>query len=297
MAQKNISIVLPAKNEAESLGALLPSLRATLPAAEIIVVSDGSTDNTADVCAANGVKCIRHPYSMGNGAAIKTGARAANGDVIVFMDADGQHHATEIARLLEPMESGSHMAVGARHTQAQSTIVRGIGNRLYNRIASWIVGHPIADLTSGFRAVVRRDFMRFLHLLPNGFSYPTTITMAFFREGLPITYVPVNVSPNRGHSHISVIKDGLRFFLIILRVGTLYSPLKFFVPISGFFFLIGISYYLYTYVTAGQFTNMSALLLITAVLTFFIGIVSEQITNLLYSSVSAEPGANSRNGQ
>lgn len=288
MIQEKISIVLPARNEAPSLDSLLPKLRDAYPEAEIIVVNDGSSDDTAAVAQRHGALVVSHPYSIGNGAAIKSGARHASGDVIVFMDADGQHHPDEIGALLEEIGNGSRMAVGARQSDAQSTLARGLGNRLYNRLASWIVGHPIADLTSGFRAVVRADFLRYLHLLPNGFSYPTTITMAFFREGLPLVYVPVNVSPNKGHSHVSVIKDGLKFLLIILRVGTLYSPLKFFIPISVMFFLVGAAYYLFTYVTSGQFTNMSALLLITSVLTFFIGIVSEQITNLLYSVLSAQ---------
>lgn len=286
MTHRKLSVILPAKNEAESLDGLLPNIKAVYPDAEIIVVDDGSQDETFEVALRHEVTCVAHPYSIGNGGAIKTGARAANGEIIVFMDADGQHHPEEIAKLIQQIDKGAAMAVGARNSDAQSTRTRSFGNRIYNRIASWIVGHEIPDLTSGFRAVIRKEFLRFLHLLPNGFSYPTTITMAFFREGLPIAYTPVTVTPNKGHSHVSILKDGLRFFLIILRVGTLYSPLKFFVPISSGFFMTGILYYVYTYFSSGQFTNMGALLLLTAVFIFLVGLVSEQITNLLYSVLS-----------
>ncbi len=177
------------------------------------------------------------------------------------------------------------MVVGARNWSAQANMGRGVANKIFNYLASWMVGHTVPDLTSGFRAVVADRFREYLHMLPNGFSYPTTITMAFFRAGHSVGYVPVNVRQRStaGNSHISPVRDGLRFLLIIFRVGTLYSPLKLFVPISGFFFILGNSYYLYTFITAHRFTNMSALLLVTSLLVFLIGLVSEQITNLLFT--------------
>lgn len=277
-----VSIVLPAKNESAALRDLLPRLKQAWPDAEIIVVDDGSTDDTRDVCAANGVRALSSPYSMGNGAAIKRGARAATGEVIVFMDADGQHDPAPIARLLERLDAGYDMAVGARDWSGQAGVGRGVANGLYNRIASWMTGHAIADLTSGFRAVRAAKFREFLHLLPNGFSYPTTITMAFFRSAYPVCYVPIAVARRVGRSHIRPLRDGVRFLLIIFKIATLYSPMKLFVPASVLFFLLGLGNYAYTYLNFGRLTNMSTLLWSAGVVVFLIGLVSEQITSLTY---------------
>lgn len=277
-----VSIILPAKNEADGLRQTLPGLREVLPDAEVIVVDDGSTDATAAVAAEHGARVISSPYPMGNGAAIKRGARAASGDILVFMDADGQHNAADIPKLLERLESGYDMAVGARGAGGQANIGRGAANAFYNRVASWMTGHRIADLTSGFRAARAERFREFLHLLPNGFSYPTTSTMAFFRSAYPVAYVPIHVARRIGRSHIRPLRDGARFLIIILRIATLYSPLKLFAPASFFFGAVGLSYYAYTYLTQGRFTNMSALLLSAAVIIFLIGLVSEQITALTY---------------
>ena len=278
-----LSIVLPAKNEAASLETVLRDLKRVVPDAEIIVVNDGSTDSTATVCAQSGIKMVSHPYSMGNGAAIKSGARAATGDVLIFMDADGQHDPTDIPKLLAKLDEGYDMVVGARDGSSQSSRGRWIANTLYNRMSSWMVGHPILDLTSGFRVARAEKFREFLHLLPNGFSYPTTSTMAFFRAGYSIAYVAITAKKRAGDSHIRPLQDGIRFLLIIFKVGTLYSPLKLFLPFSVLYFVMGLSYYAYTYATEHRFTNMSALLLSASVIIFLIGLISEQITNLLYS--------------
>ena len=279
----SISIIIPARNEARGLRMLLPRLVELFPRAEILVVDDGSTDETSAVCAEYRVKTLRHPYAKGNGAAIKSGARAAKGGVFVFMDADGQHQAQDIEPLLSKLAEGYDMVIGARRRASQAGLHRAVANDLFSRFASWMVGQPIADLTSGFRVVKASLFKQFLYLLPNGFSYPTTITMAFFRAGYSVAYEPVHVLPRvGGSSHIHPLRDGVRFLLIILRIGTLFSPQKLFLPISAAFFFLGLGYYLYTYLTAGRFTNMSALLIITAVLTFLIGIVSEQISALHY---------------
>ena len=278
-----LSIILPAKNEAEGLKSFLPRLRKQQPHAEIIVVNDGSSDNTAEVCLANGVFVVTHPYSMGNGAAIKSGARHATGDVLVFMDADGQHQPEDIPRLLAHIDNGYDMAVGARDGDSQASKARGFGNALYNRLATYMTGHEIKDLTSGFRAAKAHKFREFLHLLPNGFSYPTTCTMAFFRSGYSVIYEPITAPKRIGNSHLNVMKDGFRFLLIIFKIGTLHSPLKLFLPISLSFFFTGLAYYLYTLASVGRFTNMSALLFSTSTIIFLIGLVSEQITSLLYN--------------
>ena len=277
-----ISIILPAKNEAASLATLLPRLREAQPGAQIIVIDDGSTDETRSLCQAQGVTCLSSPYSMGNGAAIKRGARAATGDILVLMDADGQHDPVHIPRLLALLENGYDMVVGARGRAGQANVHRGLANALYNRIASWMTGHRILDLTSGYRTVRAERFREFLHLLPNGFSYPTTITMAFFRSGYAVAYEPIEVHDRIGKSHIRLIRDGLRFLLIIFRIATLYSPLKLFAPTSLAFFLLGSGYYAYTYATMHRFTNMSMLLFSASVIIFLIGLISEQITSLTY---------------
>lgn len=279
---EKVSIVIPAKNEGESLKVLLPELRNEYPHAEIIVVNDGSTDNTVTVCEQNGVKVITHVYSKGNGASIKAGARVATGDVIVFMDGDGQHKPEDIPQLLEAMNEGTDMVVGARNRDSQASVGRLVANTFYNKMASWISGHKIQDLTSGFRAVNRQKFREFIYLLPNGFSYPTTITMAFFRAGYSIRYLPIVVRQREGKSHINFFKDGLRFLIIIFKIGTLYSPLKIFVPASLCFFLTGVGYYLYTFITRHAFSNMSAVLILSSIIVFLIGLVSEQITTLMY---------------
>jgi glycosyltransferase involved in cell wall biosynthesis len=282
----SISIIIPAKNESDGLGKILPVIRSVLPQAEIIVVDDGSIDGTARICEESGIHVVRRPSGMGNGAAVKAGARAAKGDVLVFLDADGQHDPRDIPHLLDKLNEGFDMAVGARRHTSQANIGRLTANVLYNTLASWMAGHAIADLTSGFRAVRAGLFREFIYLLPNGFSYPTTITMSFFRAGYTVAYVPVHVRQREGKSHINPLRDGARFLLIIFKIGTLYSPLKLFVPISLAFFLTGLGYYLYTYLTISRLTNMSVLLFSTSVLIFLIGLVSEQITALLYRHTS-----------
>jgi glycosyltransferase involved in cell wall biosynthesis len=219
---------------------------------------------------------------MGNGAAVKSGARAARGDVFLFMDADGQHRVEDIPVLLAKLESGLDMVVGARQSGSQANLGRGLANRFYNRLASYMTGQTIEDLTSGFRAVRARKFREFLYLLPNGFSYPTTITMAFFRAGYSIAYEPIHTPKRIGKSHLHPIKDGLRFLLIIFKIGTLYSPLKLFVPIAFLHFLLGLGYYAYTYSTQGRLSLATLFLLTAGVTIFLIGLVSEQITQLMY---------------
>lgn len=279
------SIVIPAKNEEAGLARLLPTLCQQYPDAELIVVDDGSTDSTVAVCNNAGVRVISHPYSKGNGAAVKTGARAARGDYIVFMDGDGQHDPADVQRLLYRMEEGYDLVVGARSGLSdQASIVRWSANNLYNRLAGWMVNREIPDLTSGFRCVSRRKFRDFLYLLPNGFSYPTTSTMAFFRAGYSVGFVPISVSPRVGSSHINLLRDGVRFFLIIFKIGTLYSPLKVYFPVAAVISGLGMLNYVILSLTSDSLrvTNMSTLLILSGVIIFLIGLLAEQLTNLQY---------------
>lgn len=277
-----LSIIIPAKNEAASIGSVVSIARQAFPDAEVIVVDDGSEDATGEEAREAGAVVLRHPESIGNGAAVKSGARAARGETLAFMDGDGQHDPRELTRLLARLDEGYLMAVGARDSGSHASVGRLFANGIYNEIASKLSGRRILDLTSGFRVVRAAQFKQFLYLLPNGFSYPTTITMAFLRSGFPVCFEPVKVADRTGKSHIRPIRDGLRFMVIIFKIATLYSPLKIFIPTSALFFLTGVSYYAYTYITTGRFTNMSMLLLSAAVIVFLIGLISEQITALTY---------------
>lgn len=278
----DLSIVLPAKNEAEAVGGTVRSIVERFPQAQVIVVNDGSSDATAAVAEKMGAVVVSHPYPKGNGAAIKTGARTATGDVIVFMDADGQHDPADISRLLALLAEGYDMVVGARQPGSQASLGRGLANGFYNRLASYMTGHRIEDLTSGFRAVKAEKFREFIHLLPNGFSYPTTSTMAFFRAGYSVAYEPIHAAKRVGKSHIRLFRDGVRFLLIIFKIGTLYSPIKLFLPFSVLLFILGSVWYGYTFISFKRFTNMSTLLYTGSVVIFLMGLISEQITALMY---------------
>jgi len=279
---QSLSIILPCYNEAQNLESILTALCETYPHAEVIVVDDGSTDESATIAHQYPVRLIKHPHNMGNGACIKTGARHAKNKILVFMDADGQHKPEDIQRMLNKLEEGYDMVVGARTIRSHANISRMFANAFYNKLASFMTGFIIKDLTSGFRVVKANKFRKFLYLLPNGFSYPTTSTMAFFRSAFPVAYIPIAAEKREGKSKIRLMKDGMRFLIIILRIGALFSPMRLFLPISLLAFLIGSGYYAYTFFTDGRFTNMSALLYITSLLTFLIGIVSEQISSLHY---------------
>lgn len=278
----NLSIVLPAKNEAVNLASHLNEIRSTYPDAELILVNDGSTDDTAAIARDCGALVVDHPYSMGNGAAIKSGARKASRKYLLFMDADGQHQPADIAKMIETLGQGYKMVIGARNPATQASKPRRVMNFIYNKIASVMTGFNIKDLTSGFRIVEAKYFRQFLYLLPNGFSYPTTITMAFLRSGLPIEFVWIEAKQRSGKSNIKLFQDGIRFFIIILKVGALFSPMRLFLPISAGIFMTGVGYYAFTYITQNRFTNMSAVLFLASLIIFLIGIIGEQISSLHY---------------
>lgn len=281
-ASSIISILLPAKNESKAIRSTVRTIAMAFPQAEILVINDGSTDDTALAAEEAGAHVIHHPYTKGNGAAIKTGARVAKGDVLVFMDADGQHDPADIPRLLAKLDEGYDMVVGARDRASQASLGRSFANGFYNRLATYMTGHKVEDLTSGFRAVRADKFREFLYLLPNGFSYPTTSTMAFFRAGYGVAYVPIKAAKRIGKSHINLFRDGVRFLLIIFKIGTLFSPMKIFAPVALLMFLLASGWYGWTFYTLHKFTNMSALLYTGSVITFMMGLISEQITALMY---------------
>jgi glycosyltransferase involved in cell wall biosynthesis len=283
------SIVIPVFNEAENLAALLAKIKALkLAGAEIVVVDDGSTDNSAKVAVQAGATVIRHPYNIGNGAAIKSGIRAARGQRLVFMDGDGQHKPEDIPRLLSEAKN-YHMVVGARSKGSKLRFHRNVANLIYNILASYVTQFRVKDLTSGFRVLERLDALRFIDLLPNTFSYPTTLTLAFLRSGLTVKYLPIQTLYRSGNSKISLITDGVRFLLIITKIATLFSPFRVFLPVSSFFFTLGMGNYVYTYMTHGRLTNMSVFMWTAAVIIFMLGLVSEQIASLRMERQHATP--------
>ena len=282
-----VTIIIPAKNEAGALPGVLRRLREVLAARpsheshEIVVVDDGSDDGTGEAAAAAGARVERHPYSMGNGAAIKTGIRTARGDILLMMDADGQHPPEDVPMLLDAL-SGYALVVGARTKGTGTGFHRGIANRVYNGLASYVVKHRVEDLTSGFRAMDAAHARRFVYMLPNTFSYPTTITLAFFRAGLPVRYVPIEAQKRIGRSHIRIVRDGARFLLIILKIATIFSPLRIFLPLSAAAFVAGLGWYVYTFLGTGRFTNASQLAFVLAVLLFALAMISEQVAALRF---------------
>ncbi|MFH1567673.1 MAG: glycosyltransferase family 2 protein [Gemmatimonadota bacterium] len=284
-----LSVILPAYNEAASIGGVLERLQAALARVEgldgryeVVVVDDGSTDDTAQqVRAVPGVRLVQHPYNLGNGAAVKTGIRRSLGRVLLLMDADGQHDPAQIARFLDA--AGRYdMVVGARDRGSQAGLHRSLANWAYNHFASYVTGRRVLDLTSGYRAIRADVARRFVGLLPNGFSYPTTITLCLMRAGFSVLYLPIAAARRTGKSKIRPLADGSKFLLVIMKICMLFSPLKIFLPVSLYLFLMGVGYYGYTYWSEHRFTNMSMLLFTTAVMVFMMGLVAEQIAQMRF---------------
>lgn len=275
------SIVIPAYNEAASVDSLVRELAATGSWHEIIVVDDGSTDDTAERARAAGARVVRHPYNKGNGAAVKTGIRQASGEFVLIIDGDGQHRPGDAPRLVSKLDA-YELVVGARSTVTQATLGRRVGNRLLNLLASYLTQRQIPDLTSGFRTARRGHFLEFLHLLPNGFSTPTTTTLAFIKAGYSIAFEPTEARARLGTSKINLASDGFKFFLILLRVITIFSPLRIFVPLSAASLALGGGYGLWGVATDSRIPNGAVLLIVLGVLVFLIGLVSDQISTLRF---------------
>ncbi|HKF66083.1 MAG TPA: glycosyltransferase family 2 protein, partial [Vicinamibacterales bacterium] len=278
---ETVSVIVPAFNESHSIEGLISGLRRAGSWHEILVVDDGSTDDTGSRAAQAGARVIRHPYNKGNGAAVKTGIRQATGGVVLILDGDGQHRPSDAVRLIDGLRDYD-LVVGARSSSTQANGARRIGNALLNAIASYLAEHPILDLTSGFRAARREPLLEFLHLLPNGFSTPTTTTLAFLRAGYSVHFEPIDAGVRQGHSKIRLGADGLQFFVILLKVITIFSPMRIFLPLSAASFALGGIYALWTIATQSHVTNSSVLLILLSVIIFLVGLVSEQISSLRF---------------
>ena len=276
-----VSIVIPAFNEGASIGAVVSELLAAASWHEVIVVDDGSGDDTGANATAAGARVIRHPYNKGNGAAVKTGIRCATGRFVLIVDADGQHRPSDAARLVAQLDAYD-LVVGARRNASQATLARRAGNALLNRTASYLTRQKIPDLTSGFRAARRECLVEFLHLLPNGFSTPTTTTLAFMKAGYSVRFEPIDAGRRHGSSKIKFGTDGAQFFLILLKVITIFSPLRIFLPLSLVAFVAGGGYALWTILTQSHVTNSSVVLILFSVVIFLVGLVSEQISSLRF---------------
>src|SRR5712671_1269314 len=275
------SVVIPAFNEAASIGAVVSDLAAAAPWREILVVDDGSSDDTGTRAAAAGARVLRHPYNKGNGAAVKTGIREATGAYILIADGDGQHRAADATRLVSHLGTYD-LVVGARSRDTHASVSRRAGNATLNAIASFLTEQRIPDLTSGFRAARREPLLEFLHLLPNGFSTPTTTTLAFIKAGYSVRFEPVDAARRSGVSKIRLGSDGVQFFLILLKVITIFSPLRIFLPISVTAFLVGAAYAAWTIATQSHVTNSSVLLILLSVVIFLVGLISEQVSSLRF---------------
>jgi glycosyltransferase involved in cell wall biosynthesis len=288
MTDKNVSIIIPAFNEEAIIGEIVSDIIAQYPDYEIILIDDGSQDATAAEAQKAGATVFSHPYNIGNGAAIKSGIRVATGDILVFLDGDGQHNPRDIARLLDCIPEFD-MAVGARSIGDQASLGRALGNQAYNWFASYVAKFSIKDLTSGFRAVKTNVARNFLYLLPNTYSYPTTLTLGVLRSGMSLKYVPIKTRKRKaGKSNIRLLQDGVRFFMIITKICTLFSPMRVFLPVSLLMFCLGLLRYAYSYITAGRFTNMSVLLFVTSVLIFMMSLISEQICQMRFERRGAD---------
>jgi len=288
MDKSKVSVIIPVYNEGKIVRNLVSKIRLLYPDFDVIVIDDGSQDDSATEARNAGASVYSHPYNIGNGAAIKSGIRMASGDVLVFMDGDGQHNPEDIARLLEYIPEYD-MVVGARSLGDQASLGRAFGNQIYNWFASYAAKFSIKDLTSGFRVVKAKVARNFLYLLPNTYSYPTTLTLGVLRSGMSVKYIPIKtIKRKSGTSNIRIVSDGVRFFMIITRICTLFSPMRVFLPVSFLLFLLGVSNYVYTFISRSRFTNMSVFLFVAAIIIFMMSLISEQICQMRFERRGAD---------
>ena len=288
MNTEKVSVIIPVYNEDQTIGNLVSKIKSCYPDFDVIVIDDGSSDNTAEAARKAGASVYSHPYNIGNGAAVKSGIRVADGDILVFLDGDGQHNPEDIAELLRHFPQFD-MVVGARSLGDQASLGRGLANKAYNWFASYVAKFPIKDLTSGFRAVKSNIAKSFVYLLPNTYSYPATITLGVLRGGMSVKYVPFKMQKRKtGKSNIKMFQDGVRFFMIITRICTLYSPMRVFLPVSFTMFILGVANYLYTYIAHNRFTNMSVFMFVSAIIVFMMSLISEQICQMRFERRGAD---------
>ena len=283
----SVTIVIAAFNEGMTIGGVVERTRAVCPDAEILVVDDASSDDTADQAEAAGARVIRRPYNLGQGAGIKTGVRAATGDVVVLLDGDGQHDPADIPRLLEPI-GAYDLVIGQRDRAGQQNTVRWLGNSALNRLGSYLVGIQMRDLTSGFRAMRRNVMLDVLHLLPNQYSWSTTSALAFAKAGFHVCFEPIVVRRREtGKSSQKLMRNGIRFLLIMLRVSTLFSPLRIFFPMFVLLQLLALVGYIWS-VAAGSpklhLPPSTVMFFLGGLLVFAFGLISEQIAHLRFRS-------------
>lgn len=278
---KNISIIIPAYNEEKSIESLIKNVKTLDIDKEIIVVNDGSTDDTEKIIKnISDIKTILHPYNKGNGAAVKTGILASSNENIIIIDADGQHNPEDVVKLIEELDNYD-LVVGARTIDSDTEGIRDLGNYIFKKLGSYLTGIKIPDMTSGFRAFKKQHILRFFNLYPNGFSFPTTSTMCFLTTGLNVKFISIK-SKKRAKGSISKIKplrDGFKFILIILRIIML-NPLKIFLTAGGFFFFVGILWSFKTILNTGGFSAGGLLFLISGINLIFFGFIFDQIVAL-----------------
>jgi glycosyltransferase involved in cell wall biosynthesis len=272
-----VSVVIPAFNEGGVIAEVVRDLRAAAEWHEILVVDDGSTDDTASHAESAGARVITQPYNKGNGAAVKAGIRAATGEYMLIVDGDGQHKPSDAVRLVSKL-GRYDLVVGARSAATQAGPARRAGNAALNWLAGYLAGCAIPDLTSGFRGARLRYLRELIFLLPNGFSTPTTTTMAFIKAGHSVHFEPIEARQRTGQSKIRLGSDGVKFLIILLRVITIYSPMRIFLPVAAVSFALGVVYAAWTIATQMHIANSSVLLIMFGVVVFLVGLVSEQIS-------------------
>lgn len=273
-----LAVIIPAFNEASSIGAVLDSLRAECGdlITTIIVVDDGSNDDTGAIAEARGATVIRHAANRGYGASLKSGIRSADTTHVATLDADGQHHAADLHRLWQARQRAD-MVIGARRQLIHSPLWRMPGKWILGAVASYLVAQRIPDLNSGLRLISRPVVMRYMHLCPNGFSMSTTLTLAVLSRGIPVEFVPIDVQRREGKSTVTVA-TGLATVMLLLRIICLFNPLRLFVPASLAIAAAGFAWAI-PYAMAGRGLSVAAMLaMVTAILLFSLGLLCDQIS-------------------